>query len=295
MVRKLFIAVLLLALVLVISYIQVSRNDNGAESVAEPVAVESHDTTATPTSTDSAVDTATVPEPPTQPTTATEPPRPDTLSDALKQTIRDYCRQVFDRLPDDLTITERTAAAQNIIKEAASRFALDERKVSNLWQPPAITPVSGKATVAKQQPQAEPSVADQVESFFKRRTAALPKDLTQVETRIALDEIRKETAEAYSLSLDEVYDIWRQRELTSVSVEALDDVGIEKTTTPGNDAHRRQIAKYYRERFDSLPANLTEYERTVAIAELKYETAAHFSISLSEFEKIWQEYSQTDS
>jgi len=294
MVRKSIIAVILLILVVGLSYIKVVRDQDEPEPEKSASQIE-RDSAADPLAPPPEIihPTDTMPALDSSMAVVDEPPKPDTMTDVLKQTIRDYCQSVYERLPDDLTLNERSAAAQNIAKETASRFAVSENKVRSLWQPEqtSTTEPSDNET----QEAAGPSIADKVETFFKDRTAELPGDLTDVEQKIALDEIRKETADRYSLSLNEVYAIWEKRDLTEISAAELDKVGVERKTVPESDSHRRRIADYYRDRFDSLPANLTEYERTVAIAELKYETAAHFSISLSEFEKIWQEYQQSDS
>jgi len=47
-----------------------------------------------------------------------------------------------------------------------------------------------------------------------------------------------------------------------------------------------QILSYYRKRCRGLPEDLSQYEKRVALSEIRYETARKFSISLQEFDKI---------
>lgn len=48
----------------------------------------------------------------------------------------------------------------------------------------------------------------------------------------------------------------------------------------------RDILRYYQSRYASLPADLTPYERQVAIRELRGETAKKFALTTAEFERI---------
>ena len=50
-------------------------------------------------------------------------------------------------------------------------------------------------------------------------------------------------------------------------------------------SHSQALA-YYKKRFESLPVDLTSYERQVAVREIRIETANKFSMTLGEFEKL---------
>lgn len=50
-------------------------------------------------------------------------------------------------------------------------------------------------------------------------------------------------------------------------------------------SHSQALA-YYKKRYESLPGDLTSYERQVAVREIRLETANKFSMSLGEFEKL---------
>ncbi|MBK7141137.1 MAG: hypothetical protein IPH75_03520 [bacterium] len=55
-----------------------------------------------------------------------------------------------------------------------------------------------------------------------------------------------------------------------------------------------QILNYYKRRLGDLPKDLSEYERRVALTELRDETARKFAISLGELDKIRQNNSLKD-
>lgn len=61
-----------------------------------------------------------------------------------------------------------------------------------------------------------------------------------------------------------------------------------------NSISHAQILDYYRRRLQALPADLSVYERTVALNEIRTETAKKFSIQLSDLEKIRQDGNLTD-
>ena len=61
-----------------------------------------------------------------------------------------------------------------------------------------------------------------------------------------------------------------------------------------NSISHAQILDYYRRRLQALPADLSVYERTVALNEIRVETAKKFSIQLTELEKIRQDGNLSD-
>jgi len=54
-------------------------------------------------------------------------------------------------------------------------------------------------------------------------------------------------------------------------------------------ARHEQILSYYKKRYQSLPKDLSPYEKKVALAEIREETAQKFSITLQELNKIRQD------
>jgi len=51
-----------------------------------------------------------------------------------------------------------------------------------------------------------------------------------------------------------------------------------------------EILKYYKKRFAELPGDLSEYEKRIAINEIREETSLKFAISLSELKEIRKTY-----
>ena len=58
------------------------------------------------------------------------------------------------------------------------------------------------------------------------------------------------------------------------------------TTRENSLLRHKQILSYYKKRYRSLPKDLSPYEKKVALAEIRDETAQKFSIPLSELNKI---------
>lgn len=54
---------------------------------------------------------------------------------------------------------------------------------------------------------------------------------------------------------------------------------------PKSDKHQELLA-YYKKRFESLPGDLTNYERKVALTEIRQETARRYSMSITDLNKI---------
>ena len=55
--------------------------------------------------------------------------------------------------------------------------------------------------------------------------------------------------------------------------------------TDSSDFHHR-VLLYYKKRFKDLPADLSSYERRVALSEIRGETARRFSISVKELNRL---------
>ena len=57
------------------------------------------------------------------------------------------------------------------------------------------------------------------------------------------------------------------------------------SSKPKSDKHKELLA-YYKKRFESLPGDLTNYERKVALTEIRQETVRKHSMSISDLNKI---------
>ena len=57
------------------------------------------------------------------------------------------------------------------------------------------------------------------------------------------------------------------------------------SSKPKSDKHQELLA-YYKKQFESLPGDLTNYERKVALTEIRQETARKYSMSIADLNKI---------
>ena len=57
------------------------------------------------------------------------------------------------------------------------------------------------------------------------------------------------------------------------------------SSRPKSDKHQELLA-YYKNRYESLPGDLTSYERKVALTEIRQETARKYSMSITDLNKI---------
>ena len=57
------------------------------------------------------------------------------------------------------------------------------------------------------------------------------------------------------------------------------------SSKPKSDKHQQLLA-YYKKRYESLPGDLTNYERKVALTEIRQETARKYSMSIADLNKI---------
>jgi hypothetical protein len=56
------------------------------------------------------------------------------------------------------------------------------------------------------------------------------------------------------------------------------------------DKRLRQLLAYYKKRYQSLPSSLSASERQIAIAEIRKETAARYSITTFELDQLREYY-----
>ncbi len=88
-------------------------------------------------------------------------------------------------------------------------------------------------------------------------------------------------------SIAEIVDS-RDGKISELDQELKDTRGATKTvlgSKPKLTKHQ-ELLSYYKKRFQSLPTDLTNYERKVAITEIRQETARKYSMSISELNRI---------
>ena len=84
------------------------------------------------------------------------------------------------------------------------------------------------------------------------------------------------------------------REATIDRLRDLNDKLEAKLIDKTAETQEAKIVAYYNDRFQSLPADLSTYERKVAMSEIRTETAQKFKISSAELERIRKKYKLTD-
>lgn len=83
----------------------------------------------------------------------------------------------------------------------------------------------------------------------------------------------------------------KDSEITSLKQKARSTKSTKTATKPASTQaklNHTQILDYYKRRLNDLPKDLSDYERKVALNELRDETAKRFSITLAELDKIRQ-------
>jgi len=69
---------------------------------------------------------------------------------------------------------------------------------------------------------------------------------------------------------------------------------ISKTTSAKTTLSKHEkILTYYKKRFTNLPKDLSDYEKRIAVKEIREETSLKFSISLQELKQIREKYKLT--
>lgn len=83
----------------------------------------------------------------------------------------------------------------------------------------------------------------------------------------------------------------KDSEITTLKQKARSTKSTKTATKPASTQaklNHTQILDYYKRRLNDLPKDLSDYERKVALNELRDETAKKFSITLAELDKIRQ-------
>lgn len=130
----------------------------------------------------------------------------------------DEYQKETDSLKTALTETRLATADSLTKKEIAHRVEVDSLQNLVDEQSQAIEKLSAQAsspTTASQEASARKPLSkhEQIITYYKKRYAALPKDLSNYEKRIALSEIREETSQRFSISLKELSEIRKKYKL----------------------------------------------------------------------------------
>jgi len=90
----------------------------------------------------------------------------------------------------------------------------------------------------------------------------------------------EQTEQAYSGTIDSLKEVVSLKEQEIIELQSL-----EKKDSSLSGKHAL-ILTYYKKRYSELPGDLSNYERRVALTEIREETAQKFAITVSELDKI---------
>ena len=169
--KKLLIALLLLAVVVVVSYFKVLRQDNQTTQAYDTGYSEG----------------------------SGELDRVRTQADSLEGLVTDYRGALDDSLTarDSLSLRQRDSLSEIIATQEESLKTLAAKQAASR----STSSAEKKVDPAKRQ--------QEILAYYKKRYEKLPDDLSPYERRVALTEIKKETARQFSIS---VADLDKMRE-----------------------------------------------------------------------------------
>lgn len=136
--------------------------------------------------------------------------------------------------------------------------------------------------------------ADSLRTAMEQASAKYSDSLKAVETGY---QGREDSLKAVLAQKDTEILTLKQKSKTAVKpTKAKAKVATTPTQPPAvqSSLNHTQVLDYYKRRLKELPTDLSEYERKVALAELRDETAKKFAISLGELDKIRQNDSLKD-
>ncbi|UCG62044.1 MAG: hypothetical protein JSV52_01765 [Candidatus Zixiibacteriota bacterium] len=130
---------------------------------------------------------------------------------------------------------------------------------------------------------------------YQRETDSLKKAFAQQQLAFADSLVQKDLR--YRIEVDSsenAVDSMGDRISTLSTQESSANNTSGKVTASDSTLSRHQeILTYYKRRYADLPKDLSEYEKRIAINEIKEETSLKFSISLSELKNIREKYKLT--
>ena len=99
---------------------------------------------------------------------------------------------------------------------------------------------------------------------------------------------------AYLKELDSIANVVESKDVKINELkQKLKESSVKKSASlsikPKSDKHQELLA-YYKKQFESLPGDLTNYERKVATTEIRQETARKYSMSIADLNKIREKY-----
>jgi len=113
-------------------------------------------------------------------------------------------------------------------------------------------------------------------------------------TKRTLSDSLSEVSKVFSRGIDSLGEVIMSKDQT---IDSLARLAVQYKKSASKQAARKpeptasenkhaQILGFYKQRFESLPKDLSVYENKVAVSEIRDETAQKFAITLSELDKI---------
>lgn len=100
---------------------------------------------------------------------------------------------------------------------------------------------------------------------------------------------------SYQKNVDSLANIitLREKSLTELKKKSQSSKPAATQSQTNSEKLHRGLLAYYKKRYESLPTDLTKFERKVAISEIRQETAGKYSLTTSEFNRIRELYKLT--
>lgn len=124
----------------------------------------------------------------------------------------------------------------------------------------------------------------------KQTADSLKTAMTQKEIEYADSLLQKD--KTYSAQIDSLTDIIENQSAQNENLQKKLKTAATSTKkkTTKTVSQSEKVINYYKTRYAQLPKDLSEYEKKIAVAEIRDETLKKFSITQSELTKIRQKY-----
>ncbi|MFZ5981223.1 MAG: hypothetical protein ACOYVF_11390 [Candidatus Zixiibacteriota bacterium] len=100
---------------------------------------------------------------------------------------------------------------------------------------------------------------------------------------VSYSEYLGETTRVYSMKVDSLEALVKSKDS---EIQKLTKNTTSQATQPKKVNKNQEILNYYKSLYNDLPGDLSEYERRVALSEIREKTVRKFSISISQLDKI---------
>lgn len=137
----------------------------------------------------------------------------------------------------------------------------------------------------KGQVAAESEIDDIKQVNDSLKTAMVNKEIEMADSLLSKDK-------TYGSQLDSLTDLVESKadENAVLQQKLKSATTAKKRTTTKTPSKSDKIITYYKTRYAQLPADLSEYEKKIAVSEIREETVKKYSITLNELNKLRDKY-----